>query len=292
MNGAYGLVVLSALLHAYWNFVLKSRGGTQVFVGLSKVAEAVIFAPVLAVVLASGAVSHAVPWPAASTLIFVGALLTLANYVALARAYQHGDLSLVYPLSRGAGLLFLPPLGYLVFGERIDALGWLAIALILVGLVVLQLPSLRRGGVRVAISPAALLFSCLAGLAAAGYTVWDKRAITMLPAFVYFYSYSVLVAIAYGLFLLRRHGVARLRAEWQSQRGAIVQVGVCNTLAYLLVLLALRTGTSTYVIALRQLSIVFGVALGAWRFHEALPIQRRIGVLLLLGGCCLVAFAH
>src|SRR5437016_2507968 len=53
MRTTYGLVVLSALMHAYWNFLIKRSGGTVVFVGLSKIAEVVVFAPVFAIVLAT-----------------------------------------------------------------------------------------------------------------------------------------------------------------------------------------------------------------------------------------------
>jgi len=34
----YALVVLSALMHAYWNYLIKRSGGTVVFVGLSRFA--------------------------------------------------------------------------------------------------------------------------------------------------------------------------------------------------------------------------------------------------------------
>ncbi len=40
----YTLVLISAFTHAYWNFILKRAKGTQVFIGLSKVAEIVLFA--------------------------------------------------------------------------------------------------------------------------------------------------------------------------------------------------------------------------------------------------------
>ena len=45
------LVVLSAATHAYWNFLLKRSGGTQLFVGLSKVGEVVMFAPLFLVLV-------------------------------------------------------------------------------------------------------------------------------------------------------------------------------------------------------------------------------------------------
>jgi drug/metabolite transporter (DMT)-like permease len=291
MLGMYGLVVLSAVMHAYWNYLVKRRGGSPVFVGLTKVAEVSLFAPAFAAVLLVQT-PRPIGAQTAATLILVGAGLTLLNYVALARAYTHGHLSFVYPVSRGAGLLFLPPLGFLAFGERLDPIGWLALGLILTGLVTLQLPELRRSWRERRLPGTAIGFALLAGLAAACYTVWDKRAIGMLPAFVYFYSYSVLVAVAYVAMMLHRHPAAALRAEWRANRWAIVQVGVFNTGAYLLVLTALRTSTSSYVIALRQLSIVFGVALGWWRLGERVDRTRGAAIALLLLGCCLVALAR
>jgi drug/metabolite transporter (DMT)-like permease len=292
MPSTYGLVVLSAVMHAYWNFLLKQRKGTTAFVGLSKVAEVVVFAPVFLLAMTNGGPRPAVSWAAAALLVLVGAALTLANYAALARAYHHGDLSFVYPVTRGSSLLFLPPLGFLVFGERLDGVGWVALGLILLGLVTIQLRDLRRRAGSAPVRVPAIAWALIAGLAAAGYTIWDKRAIAVLPAFAYFYAYSVLVAAAYGAFLSRRYPWAVLAAEWRANRWAIVQVGVFNTLAYLLVLVALRTGTSSYVIALRQISIVFGVLLGVWLLGESLSTEKRIGVALLVLGCALVALAR
>src|SRR5215207_516230 len=138
---AYGIVVASTVTHAYWNFLIKRSGGGQIFVGLSKVLEALVFAPFFVVALLTTDVRLASAWP----LIVVGATLTLANYLALGRAYEVGDMSVVYPVARGATLLFLPALGFLAFGERLSASGWLAVACITGGIIVLQLPALSRG---------------------------------------------------------------------------------------------------------------------------------------------------
>ena len=290
MPSTYTVVVVSAVMHAYWNFLIKRSGGTAVFVGLSKIAEAVVYAPVFAVVVMMSSGGLAAPISKAATLVVVGATLTLVNYVALARGYSRGDLSVVYPLSRGAGLLFLPGFGFLAFGEQVNLTGWIALALILAGLVVITRPSQHTRWTTV---PApAVVYALLAGLAAAGYTVWDKLAIRTLPMFVYFYAYSVLVAVAYAAFLVAKVPTTEIVAEWRLHRVPIVMVGVLNTAAYLLVLAALRNGTSTYVIAIRQLSIVFGVALGVWQLNEPLTPPKSGGVTLLLAGCILVAFAR
>jgi hypothetical protein len=101
----YGIVIASTVTHAYWNFLVKRSGGGQLFVGLSKMLEAVVFAPVfVAAVFLRNPVGLLRAWP----LSVVGAALTLANYLALGRAYETGDMSIVYPLARGGTLLFLP----------------------------------------------------------------------------------------------------------------------------------------------------------------------------------------
>ncbi|HVE80050.1 MAG TPA: DMT family transporter [Gemmatimonadaceae bacterium] len=287
----YGLVLASSVIHAYWNFLLKRSGGGPAFVGLSKVLEVAAFAPVFALWALPGAREHLDAWP----VVVVGALLTLANYAALARAYQLGDLAVAYPVARGSTLLFLPFLGFLVFAERLSAVGWLSIACIVVGIVVLQLPALTREAV-LSLGPSfrnpSVVFAMAAGLAAAGYTVWDKRAVQRLPAFTYFYAYTAIVAAAYAGFVYRRYPRAEVRAEWRTHWWPMLQVAVCNTIAYLLVLGALRSGTSSYVIALRQLSIAIGAVMG-WRLlGERFGAARRLGVGLIVLGCLLVAMAQ
>jgi drug/metabolite transporter (DMT)-like permease len=289
--GAYGIVVASTVTHAYWNFLIKRSGGGQIFVGISKVLEALVFAPFFIVALLVSDVSLGNAWP----LIVVGAGLTLANYLALGRAYEVGDMSVVYPVARGATLLFLPTLGFLAFGERLSTLGWLAVASITAGIVVLQLPALSRIAAAAIVSKLftpSVGYALAAALAAAGYAVWDKRAVQSLPPFVYFYAYSALVAAAYALFLERSYPRDALRAEWRAHRWPMLQVAVLNTVTYVLVLFALRSGTSTYVVAVRQLSIAVGAVL-AWRLlGETFGAPRRLGVALVVAGCILVATAR
>lgn len=288
----YLLVLVAAVFHAYWNFLLKRAGGGQLFVGLSKVAEVALFAPVFAVAGLREATSHGMQlWP----LAVIGAALTLANYVLLAKAYEHADLSFVYPVSRGAILIFVPILGFFVFGERLNARGYVAVGLILLGIVVMQLrrrnPLARAIGAD-SVSSLAIVLALLAAAAAAGYTIWDKRAVRMISPFTYFYTYTTLVGAAYGTYLVRAHGADAIRDEWNRNARAIVQVGALNTITYVLVLFALRDGVSSYVVAVRQLSVAFGALLG-WRLlGERIDTPKRVGIALILAGTMLVALTR
>ena len=302
---------MSAAAHAYWNFLLKRSGGTQVFTGLSKIVEAVAFAALLA----SGLIDRA-GLASAWLLPAVGALLVIANYVLLTLAYRHGDLSFVYPISRGAVLVFLPPLAYVFTGERLDVFGWTALAVIVSGIACVQLPGLvgsapHKGvpyasgtgvpyvsetGVPYAqgklVPYAASAFALLAAVVAAGYTVWDKRAVQTLAPTGYFAAYTVLVGLAYAAYFLRAVPAAAIAATWRDERRAIVQVAALNSGSYLLALIALQTGKASHVIALRQLSIAAGALLGWAALGESLPSSRQFGIALVVAGAVLLALAR
>jgi drug/metabolite transporter (DMT)-like permease len=281
-------VLASAALHAIWNFLLRRAGGGNLIVGLSKVAEAILLIPVVGVMLWSGV---ALPPARYVPVVCVATVLALANYAALSAAYRLGDLSLVYPIARGATFLFLPVLGLLVFAERIGTIGWLALALIVGGIALLPLGGFDKASVRELggqLRSRAVLFAGCAALATACYTIWDKYAVGFLDPFLYFYGYTLLLALSFGVVIARAERGA-VHAAWRKQPVSIVMIGLLNAGAYLLVLAALRTGMATQVLAVRQLSIPIGVVLGWQLLRERLTMARAIGALMITAGCALAA---
>ncbi len=286
------LVLASAVMHAYWNYLMKRAGGSHAFVGISKASEAVVYLPVFLALLwlsPPGVMRGVEPY------VVVATVIVLATYGALAAAYGHGDLSFIYPIARGGALLFLPALGWFVLGERVGPLAWVAIGAILAGVVVMQLPQLTRAAARGffvhARGPATLFALLLALLLAAG-TIWDKLSVRAVSLFVYFYGYTALAGACYLAWAWRRYGRDALLAEWRQHGRAAVAVGVLNTLSYGLALVALRSGGSTYVVGLRQISIAAGVAFGARLLGERVSRARGVGVGLVLAGAMLMAFGR
>lgn len=281
-------VLASAALHALWNFLLRRAGGSTVVLALSKVAEAVCLLPLAVWTWRSSGT----PLPASYLpVVLVATLLALGNYLALAGAYRRAELSLVYPVARGAVFFFLPILGVVVFGERIGAIGWSSLVLIVLGISMLPLEAFTRDAVRTVaahLRSRAIGLALLAALCTAGYTTWDKIAVGFLPPFLYFYGYTVLLAAWFGVTLLRTPR-DEVRAAWRQYPVSIVSIGLLNAFAYLLILAALRTGMPTQVLAVRQLSIPIGVVLGWQLLRERLTPARAIGAVLVTSGCALAA---
>ncbi len=288
---AYILVLVSAFTHAYWNFILKKSGGTQAFIGLSKIAEIVLFIIPFIYFVAKDEIAILNYW----LFYVIGALLVVLNYLFLGQAYKRGDLSLVYPISRAGALLFLPVLAFFLIAEKVDLVGIIAILLIFVGLFAVQLPAFSLKEIAFVFTKfksSATMLALLAALTTAGYTLWDKHSISFLPPFVYFYAYTVIVGITYAVFISVKYPSENIKNEWTNHKFSIIQVGFFNTFTYLLVLYSLQTGKTSYVIALRQLSIAFGAFLG-WRFlQEELSFPKKIGIGILLLGCLLISLAR
>lgn len=280
-------VLASAVLHATWNFLLRRAGGSNIVLALSKVAEAVVLLPITAWVLSSSGMPPARYVP----VVLVATVLATINYAALSAAYRRADLSLVYPVARGAVFLFLPLLGFLVFREALGPRGWMALALIIGGIALLPLRAFDRASAKEVIGhlrSTAVGLALVAALATASYTIWDKLAVGFLEPLLYFYGYTVLLAVVFGGVLVRAPR-GEVRAAWRRHPVSVVVIGLFNAGAYLLILGALRDGMATQVLAVRQLSIPIGVLLG-WRLlDERVTPARALGAILITAGCGLAA---
>ena len=92
------LLTFAGLIHTTWNLLAKRSVDKQAFLWLALVAAMVLFA-VPFVVLRT-------PIPLAGWLcIAASGALEAVYYLLLGGAYQAGDLSVVYPLSRGSAPL-------------------------------------------------------------------------------------------------------------------------------------------------------------------------------------------
>jgi uncharacterized membrane protein len=80
-----------------------------------------------------------------------------------------------------------------------------------------------------------------------------------------------------------------LRA-WTEHRRATLIVGALTPAAYLLVLVAFTMAPVSYVAPAREVSILFGAAMGLGLMGEAYPAQRIAGAAAIVAGLVAVSF--
>lgn len=76
----------------------------------------------------------------ASPLVWIGILFTIVSFITWLYAIKHLPLSLAFPASQAVHVL-IPLSSWLVLGERITALRWCGIALVLCGLALVARPA-------------------------------------------------------------------------------------------------------------------------------------------------------
>ncbi|MDQ2066081.1 DMT family transporter [Xinfangfangia sp. CPCC 101601] len=267
-------VLAAAFLHASWNALIRS--GTA---GGSRLQNLLVLA------LVQGALGVALlcfaplpplqiwPW-----LIAAGALH--AGYkLCLSAAYDHGDLSRVYPIARGtAPLLTL----LLTVALGIDALKSgpvLAILVLVAGILTMAASALRAGESRRLI-PWALATATMT----AAYTLVDGIGVRQAGDLWMFLGWTfALDGLFFGLatLALQGPGIFRIsRSGWS--RGAMA--GAASLGSYGVAVWAMTKAPIAMVGALRETSILFAMLMGWLIFHEPMSRDKALaGGLILLG---------
>ena len=263
----------AALLHASWNLLVKASsdrlvaGWAQVFFG------ALVFLPFL---LAVG-----IPW-SAWPYFAVSGIVHVAYSLALVAAYERADLSVVYPVARGAAPLVITLVAFLFLDDRPGTVGLGAILLLTAGVLMVGLRKVGRGS----------WWALLTAVFIATYTSIDGAAVRSLDeSFAYTITVFVMGAILFTPIVVGRRGWQRLGAAVRTERWRYVFAGIASAGAYGLVLIAARSAPLGLVAAVRETSVVFG-ALGGWLIlKEPLGARRLRAAALIAGGLVLLAFA-
>ena len=284
---ALALVFGAAAIHAAWNALAKRGRDQFVFLWCAVSVASVVLLPI-GLLTAGGA-----RVPSAAIPFLVGTILIHAVYFyALGRSYGAGDFSLVYPIARGLGVALVPILALVLFHEALSPLGTVGVALVVTGIVVLQLrPELWRALER---RPERLGagrgWALVTGVSIALYSVVDKGGVRVMHPVPYIALMGAGMSVLLLPAVLRRR--AALRREWAVNWRPILVASTLNLTSYLLVLFAFRMSKVGYVVAAREISIVLSVLIGSLWFGEGRLGLRLVAAAIVLSGVACVAVAR
>jgi drug/metabolite transporter (DMT)-like permease len=280
------LVLLSAFMHAAWNLLARRHGNVEACIWRLQLTVVVAgFLPACVALVTLRCI------PPLAALCLLGSGTSCAfYYVCLARGYETGDFTTVYPAARALPVL-LVGVGDALRGRPPTGTGWIGMALVAFGCLIVPLSSLRDIRLRHYLRPASL-WILLTATGTVGYSLFDKvgtEAIPRgpLPAAVYCYLFFAVAAAAYLplRYAVLRRGLKSTAGGWRLPALA----GLLGFLAYWLVLWAFQmTARASYVVAFRQFSIVIGVALALLLLNEPGKSVRFTGALIITAGLILL----
>ena len=276
------LILTAAVIHASWNLLAKRIGGGASFVWIVAVIATIVYAPINFALDTFAAMT----WNATTLLFLLGSgVLQTLYFVTLQRGYKVGDLSLVYPLARGTGPLFATVGAILLLGERPTPLALAGAVLIVGGVFAMSFTGIRNGvNVRGAVG-----YGLLTGIFIAGYTLWDKVAVSTLaipPVLLDTATALVRVVLLLPLALRRWPEVQML---WRGHARGLVAVAFFSSLSYILVLFVLQTAPVSYVAPLREVSILIGTVMGARLLAEGHLRSRLVAASAIVFGVIAIA---
>ncbi len=312
---AAGIVLFSTILHAGWNLVAKQRSDswTTILRILAAISVPGLLIAVSTELFAARLLPHV--WP-----LLLGAGCAQAVYfLGLTLGYRAGDMGVVYPVTRALPVLFLGGFD-LVRSLSPSPIGWLGLALVAAGCIVISWAAGADRGEAVRGRFARRLhptigWAAVAAAGTVGYTAFDKLAAEvmrresgggLIDAFRYglwefvisTVLYAALLAAAMRMNARRRSApppaAAASRPSWRlaAVDWRTAAAGFSMFGAYSLVLWAYQLSErASYVAALRQFSIVLGVAAGAVLMRERAPVVRIGAAVVIVAGIALVSAA-
>ena len=288
---ALAMVIVAALLHAFWNIVAKKTDGNKHFVLMGGLVLAVLWAPIglwfgWREVPRWGWIEWA--------CIAASGLVHLLYFNVLLKGYRVSDLTVVYPVARGTGPLISSVGAVIVLGESLGWHGAVGVLCVCGGVfIVAGGPALLRAAHDPAQRTrvhAGLAWGALTGLMIATYSVLDGYAVKRLligPVVVDYFGNLVRLPFMLPQAFRQRASFAE---AWRRYFWHAVALGAVSPLAYILVLYAVRLAPLSHVAPAREVSMLFAAFLGGRFLGEGDRGKRIAGAVLMGAGVALLAF--
>ena len=283
------MVMCSALLHACWSAAIKGTRSPLAFNVVQKVGMVALglallpffdlrdLSPQAWAILAATGVAHGL------YLWFLGASL------------ERADLTLAYPIIRSTPA-FLPFVAVPLLGDSLTPIGVGGIVVVVGGIWLVH----GEGGLRASFRTPGVGFAWLTLGSTVAYSLTDKAGMaaldsggwsgTLPPALAWFGLLSIAGAFVFLPIALRtvprEELVHAFRNDGLRALGAIA-IGLVG---YGLILEAYRTAPASYVVAVRQTSVLFALGIAVLFLREQPGGRRIAGAVATVAGVALIAW--
>ena len=294
---AFVLIFASAAFHATWNMIVKkSRTGLAMYATLCTVGTAWSFAVRFFTPLSFFSQPPAFYW------CMVLMLLSELSYAyGLLAAYRALDMSVAYPIMRSIPILMLAVVtAAFGLGKPLSAHAFFGMLMAFSGC--LLIPLGRFSDFRPArYLDKSYIYVLFVAIGTAGYTLSDSQAqkvmieaaheagiehsATYFSVVYYSFRSFLLTIVLWAVIFCGREGRADTLALWRGHSWTPIVAGVCSSLTYILVLVAMHFVTNVaFVQAFRQMGLLFGLAEAVFILKEKCSAPKLLGTALILAG--------
>jgi drug/metabolite transporter (DMT)-like permease len=266
-------------MHASWNVLVKMK--------LDRFSAVVLLQSVLGVIGLGILLVFGLPPASAYPYAIASAFVHTFYLIYLAKAYEAGDFSVTYPIARGTAPLFTL-IGSLIFaGDAFNAMSLVGVLIVVAGLLVLAFgkkvdSATHRQAIIYALITAALIscYTLLDGLGARA-----SGAPTQYAGLAFFLFGSSIFGT--GIALRGPGLVTQIAPHWKA---GVVGGGI-SAVAYWIIIWCMANAPIAMVAALRETSVLFGLAMSSYVLREKLTAMRIAGGVLIVAGAMALRLA-
>jgi drug/metabolite transporter (DMT)-like permease len=272
--GVFLAVMAAALIHASWNALIKTGASKQSAMLILGIAQGCFG---IGIALWKGIPPEAAwPWLLASGLIHMCYQLNLGY------AYEHGDLSRVYPIARGTAPMIVLVISALFLSDTLTMPEVAGIVVLGLGILLMV-----RGVFTSGESRKMLPFALGAAAATAGYSITDGLGARAAGDAVLYVGWLMMIAaVFYVPTAVAIKGLVLFRAPPRAWALGLL-AGALSFGGYAIAVWAMTVAPIALVAALRETSILFAVLIGWLVFGEAMTRGKAIAALVIVAGVML-----
>ena len=267
-------VLFAAFLHALWNGLIKFGEGKMTGMLIMTLVQGGIGLVI--------ALTREFPEGVVWIWLLGSGVFHSAYKLFLGYAYEHGDLSRVYPIARGAAPLIVLIFGMFFLADKIEAGEYFGVFVLGLGILLMGQGAFASGESR-RLVPLALG----SALATAGYSVVDGLGARVAgDAVTYVAWLFVFDALMFTPCAIAFRGTHVLRASPRGWAMASV-ASVASYGAYAIAVWGMTQAPIALVAALRETSILFAVLIGWLIFGEKMDRTKSAAAILIVSGVML-----
>jgi len=277
----FTLILFAALLHAGWNVIIKSLNNSLVGMGIMVFMQSLIFIPIIFF----SAINDILPMPSGITWFFILGSVFLHNiyFITLGKSYNKGDLTFIYPVSRGCAPVFVTILSIIFLKENISNLGVAGILIVSFGLLFLSVEYYKKK-----INFNILKTSIFIALIISLYTFCDGAGVR-----------SVNNSFTYIIWLFFLEGWVTFGYVYFSQKDELFKIkqkefilicigSIMSFSAYSITIWAMKYVQIGYVASIRESSIIMATLLGLLILKENVTWVKLASACIFFTGIYLI----
>jgi drug/metabolite transporter (DMT)-like permease len=267
-------VLAAAFLHASWNALIKTGASKQSAMLILSLGHALVGACVA--LWKGGLPTAALPW------LFGSGLIHMCYQLFLSYAYEHGDLSRVYPIARGAAPMMVLVFSGLFLADSLERMELIGVLVLGCGILLMARSVFTSGESR-----KMLPYALGSAVATAGYSITDGMGARAAGDAVQYVGWLMMVStVFYAPVALGLKGRGLLAAPPRAW-GLGMIAALASFGAYAIAVWAMTVAPIALVAALRETSILFAVLIGWLAFGERMDRDKVVAIGVILTGVVL-----